>query len=419
MPVPTPADREKVEQLRTLLPATQASIYLNAGTSGPLPAETVAAMRQIEDQEVRFGRASEDHAQDLRDRLDEARAVVAALLGAAPAAIALTHCTTDGVNAGLWAHAWMPGDEVVTTSLEHIAVLGSLQVLHDRFGVEVRIAEIGDGGDDGRTLRKLRELLTPRTRMLAISHVTWLTGAVLPVARIAALAGEAGAWCVVDGAQSAGAMPVDLAELGAAGVDFYAIPAQKWLLGPEGMGALYAGPRAVEAARQATAGWLDFDLHGGLPGGGIAPAPLYADARRFDATTFHVPSVAGFARSVGWLAMYVDLPWAYRRAHGLAAWVAETLARIPGVTVLTPQHQMATLVTFRVAGWPVEDAREALARRVFAIVRTLPRLDALRASVGFYNTEAELERFVGAVEELTRYTPETYPRRPELTIIQD
>ena len=127
--------------------------------------------------------------------------------------------------------------------------------------------------------------------------------------------------------------------------------------------------------------------------------------------------MTGLARSVGWLAMYGDLNWAYHRAGELAAWTAESLAAIPGVAVATPRHQMATLVAFRIAGWPAEEARDALARRVFATVRTLPRIDALRASIGFFNTEAELERFVGAVGELTRYTPETYPRRPELTIL--
>ena len=167
------------------------------------------------------------------------------------------------------------------------------------------------------------------------------------------------------------------------GVDAYAVPAWTWLLGPEGMGAVWTGGSGTGAA----------------------------------SPELHRPSIVGFARTCGWLSMYVGLPWAQERATRLAAGALDRLARIPGVTVLTPRERMATLVAFRIAGWTAAAARDELQARVFAILADVPALDALRISVGFWATEEELERFADAVELLARHTPSTLPPRRTLTIL--
>jgi selenocysteine lyase/cysteine desulfurase len=115
--------------------------------------------------------------------------------------------------------------------------------------------------------------------------------------------------------------------------------------------------------------------------------------------------------------MYVGLDFVHRRGTALAAAAATRLGAIPGVTVLTPAHAMATLVTFRIAGWPATAALDELGSRVFAIARTIDALDALRISVGFFSSEDELERFAAAVELLAGHTPETLPPRRVLTIL--
>jgi selenocysteine lyase/cysteine desulfurase len=95
----------------------------------------------------------------------------------------------------------------------------------------------------------------------------------------------------------------------------------------------------------------------------------------------------------------------------------DRLAAIPGVTVLTPGHRMATLVSFRIAGWPAAPALTELGRRVFAIARTVESLDAIRISLGFFTSDEELERFCQAVELLAAHTPETLPPRPSLAML--
>ena len=242
-----------------------------------------------------------------------------------------------------------------------------------------------------------------------MSHVLWTTGARLPVERIAAIAHDRGALVAIDGAQSVGAIPVSVTETGA---DFYAVAGQKWLLGPEGTGGLWAAPDAVERAAASHVGWFSFesiDLRG--------RAVYHPDARRFEASNHHRPSVVGLARSCGWLSMYVGLPWIHARGAALARAAADRLATIPGVELITPRNRMATLVTFRIAGWPADAALAELGSRVFAIARTVAPLDAIRISVGFFNSEAEIERFAGAVELLAAHAPDTLPPKPRLTIL--
>jgi len=410
-PESTPPDDERLAVLRAGLPATRAGIYLNTGTAGPLPSEAAAAMAEIADRELAVGRATLASFEELIARLDEARAVVAAVLGTGMDLVALTHSTTEGINLALGTIDWRPGDRAVTTSLEHPGVTGPLAMLRDRLGVEVVEAEIGDGGDDALTLAALEDAAAGgRTRAIVASHVTWSTGARLPVAAIAALARRCGARGILDGAQSAGAIPLAVDEIGA---DFYAVSGQKWLLGPEGTGALAVGRSVVSSVLPPVGGFFAASTHYA-----VGRDALWPDARRFETAGLHKPSIVGLARSAGWLSMFVGLPWAHARAARLAGVAAERLVAMPGVTLVTPRDRMATLVSFRVAGWTAEEAAEALGRRVHAIVRSIPGLDAVRLSVAFFVTDDELRRVLDAVEELAAHTPATLPPRPAIEFLE-
>jgi L-cysteine/cystine lyase len=402
-------DEEKLAAVREALPAVGAGIYLNTGSLGPIPAESAAAVQEYEAHDLRVGRAHPDDMEAGFERMAEARAGVAAILGADVGSVALNHATTDGMNTATWAVDWRAGDRAVTTRHEHAGGLGPLVAIRDRFGVELSFADIGEGADDEVTMDAFDAAIVPGTRLVSVSHVLWTTGARLPVERIARLARDRGAMVVVDGAQAVGAIPVAVESIGA---DFYAVPSQKWLLGPEGTGALWASDRAIESAAQSTTGWYSFEqlqLDGS--------AAYHRDARRFEGSNYHKPSVVGFARSCGWLSMYVGLPWVHERGQRLARAAADRLAEIHGVEVLTPRERMATLVSFRIRGWTPAEALDELGARVFAIARTVPQIDAIRISVGFFNTEEEIERLAGAVALLASHTPETIPARKRLVIL--
>jgi selenocysteine lyase/cysteine desulfurase len=171
-------------------------------------------------------------------------------------------------------------------------------------------------------------------------------------------------------------------------------------------------PGALERVAPSNVGWFSYasiDLAG--------QATLHPNARRFEASNFHKPSVVGLARSCGWLSMYVGLPWIHARGLALARAAADRLGGIPGVELLTPRDAMATLVTFRIAGWAADEAMAELGSRIFAIVRVIAPLDAIRISVGFFTSEAEVERFATAVELLAAHTPASLPPRQRLSVL--
>lgn len=402
-------DAEKVAAIREAMPATTGGIYLNAGTAGPVSRETVAAMREIEDWELRVGRADPDGYEAFAERLEECRGVLAAMLSAEPDAVGLTHGTTEAMNHAVFGLDWRPGDRIVTTDAEHPGLAGPIWSVGVRSGVEVDVVAASEVVDAGRIVDAVRASMRPRTRMIALSHVLWSTGAVLPIEAIAEVAERHGAWFVIDAAQSVGALALDA---GRSGADVIGFSGQKWLSGPTGTGGIWASPRVRAQAIQSWAGFPSFAALG-LPRAG----ELWPTGRRFELTDVHRPSIVGLARAVGWLQMYVGLPWAFERAGRLAHQTAERLAAIPGVTMLTPLDRMATLVTFRVKGWSCEELRAALASQVFAITRTIDGLEAVRLSVGYYNSEVELDRVVASVAEIARHTPTTLPRRPELVVV--
>ncbi len=171
-----------------------------------------------------------------------------------------------------------------------------------------------------------------------------------------------------------GAEPFEAASTGA---DLIAFACDKWLLGPEQSAALWVNPRVSR----------DLPASGGLSR----------------------TAVLGLARSVGWLEMYVGLAWAYERTAALAQHLRESLMQIRNVTV-APAEAPA-IVSFSVAKWPLGETLDELRRRVFAIVGATPDGTSVRASVGWFNTEAEIDTFAGAVAEIAASTPNSIPRR--------
>jgi selenocysteine lyase/cysteine desulfurase len=142
------AEADKVAALRLALPATSAGIYLNAGSCGPLPVETAAAMAELADWELRLGRASPDTYYDVLQRMEEARASIAAIIAADTRDIALTHAVSEALNVAVWGIDWRPGDRAVTArQFEHAGGLSALYTVRDRLGIELDLVDVGYGAD--------------------------------------------------------------------------------------------------------------------------------------------------------------------------------------------------------------------------------------------------------------------------------
>jgi selenocysteine lyase/cysteine desulfurase len=354
--------------LRAEFPVLADSAYLNSGTCGPLPRAAVRAADALLEQAAGEGRSAA-YMQATRDLRERQRGVYAAMLGADAADVALVTCTSEGIVRVLAGLELGPGDEVLTAPDEHPGLLGPLASLRARRGVEVRTAPFA----------QLADAAGPRTSLVACSHVSWVTGAIRPEA-LAALGPDVAV--LLDGAQGVGAVPIDVHALGC---DFYAGSGQKWMCGPVGTGMLWVSPAWRE--RLAPVGTTYMNL--AEPARALDGGPL-PDARRHDAPAIAAESAASAVAAHDVLAAQ---GWSevQRRAHTLAGDLADRL-HDAGRTVAP--RDATTLVS-----WEDPDP-EATRDRLAAggvIIRNLPGTRYLRASVGAWNDEGDLDRLLAAL----------------------
>jgi L-cysteine/cystine lyase len=388
MAVVTASDA-KVDALRMQLPAVQTTGYFNTGSNGPIPIVAFEAADAAARRELQQGRIVPGTYIENRERNRRFAAMAATILGADADEIALTHSATEGLGTTLMGMTWSPGDEVITTFEEHPGLMLPLALLARRFGVVTRYADIGDGASG--VVDAIAGRISARTRVIAISHVLWSTGAVLPLREISELARRNELMVVVDGAQSAGQVPVDLHAMG---VDAYAMAGQKWLCGPEATGLLYVRRDRFADIAPTYARYGQFE-----PSGYFLPAE---GAKRYEIGEFYSPAIAGQEAALRWLRDEVGFDWAYGRIAALGAEFRRRLVSIDGVTVVTPSEPMAGLVNFAIAGLSPQEVTAQLYERGYTIryVEIAPCTVSARASVGWWNTEEEVAGLAAAIAEL-------------------
>lgn len=378
------------QRIRQAMPATTSHIYLNTGTFGPLPTCVVRAIQERIQDEWQNGRLGTTVFESMLTIYGNARDSVARLLNADVDEIALTDSTGDGLNIISYGLNWREGDEVITTNHEHISLLAPLYQLRDRYGIVIRIADIGPNAERP-VLRAIADLVTPRTRLISISHVTWTTGAVLNISEVAYMGREWGIPVLIDGAQSAGAIPVDVRALG---VDYYAIPMQKWLCGPDGTGALYARRDALSYVSPTYVGYWSIKHEEGMEW------ELVESAQRFEAGGRQTAALAGQAAVLNWLEESVGFQWLFERIRSLSEYAYNSLQTVPGLTLLTPRPGESGLVAFKLEGRDATEVVTYLRDKHNMYMRDIPSTKSLRISTGFYNTEEEIDKLVQALQEI-------------------
>ena len=367
-------------ELRTLFPITERSIYLNHAAVSPPP---ITAVRAVESQ---LKDVHENGSINFRDWLatkEQARELLAKLLGARPEQVAFVRNTSDALSSVANGLTWRKGDNIVTFSREFPSNIYPWLRVRDNFGVEVRMCEERGGRID---FTELSSLINHNTRVVAISQVQYASGFRIDLERLGRLAREHDALFVVDAIQALGVIPTNVeAEF----IDVAAGAGHKWLLSPEGVGYLYLSDRARERIQPTLVGWISvpnpddyFNFEQGWNRGALAwetgtgpAALLYGFKASLELLTrFGVQNVANYLEE-----LTDDLCERLRakryevvssRALGEKSQIV-CIRHLDGLSAMQLYHQLSTQK-----------------------IITAPRAGRLRIAPHFYNTPAEVEAFV-------------------------
>jgi cysteine desulfurase / selenocysteine lyase len=335
------------------------------------------------------------------DAYEDARAKVADFLGASSSdSIVFTRGTTEAIN--LVAQAWGrkhigPDDEIVISYLEHHANIVPWQLLAQQTGAKLRVIPVDDQGQ--LLMDAYADLLSDRTRLVSVAHVSNVLGTIVPVAEVIEAAHRVGARVLVDGAQAMAHLPVNVEEMDA---DFYAFSGHK-VFAPTGIGALYGKQEILEEMPP----W-----HGG--GNMISDVTFKRTAyqeppAKFEAGTGNIADAVGLSAALDYV-RGLGLPIVEQYEHQLLGYAISKLLTVPGLRLIGTAPQKASVLTFALDGYRPEEVGSALDRQGIAvraghhcaqpILRRYGLESAVRPSLAMYNTSAEVDLLVSALCQL-------------------
>jgi len=376
--------------------------YLDSGASALKPRAVIDAMSQfMEGDYSNIHRGVHELSQRATHHYEEVRSVVQKFINAKHEdEIVFTHGTTDGSN--LVAQAWgrtflKAGDEILITALEHHANIVPWQMLRDQIGVVLKVVPVTPEGVV--RIEDVRTALSPKTKLVAFSHVSNVLGTILPAKEIIALAHEAGALALVDGAQSISHIPVDVQEMDA---DFFLFSGHK-IYGPTGIGILY-GKRGILAAMPPYQGGGDMIANVSFDKTTYKEPP-----HRFEAGTPPITEVIGLGAALRYVSKF-GMQAIAEHEKEILAYATERLSGITGLKIIGTAPQKSGIVSFIMDCAHPHDIGTILDRNGVAIraghhcaqplMEHLGLVATARASFGIYTSREDIDALVAAVQKV-------------------
>lgn len=372
-------------------------LHLNNAGSSLMPQSVLDATMTHLQLEAQIG--GYEAAEQAAVALEHAYDAAAALISCSRDEIAFVENATRAWDMAFYAIPWRPGDRILTAQSEYASnYIAYLQVAQKTGAV---VEAIPDDAYGQISLTALRQAIDERVKLISITHVPTSGGLVNPIAEVGKIAREAGILYLVDACQSVGQMPIDVSQVGC---DMLSTTGRKYLRGPRGTGFLYVRRAILEQLEPPfldlhSATWLTPDRYEMRP-----------DARRFEGWETNYAGKIGLATAIDY-ALQWGLDNIWRRVKTLAYQLRSQLSPLPGVIVRDRGITQCGIVTFTAEGIEPEVIQQKLAAQhinVSVAIRTSTLLDMdarglnklVRASVHYYNTEEEIERFCQAIAEI-------------------
>lgn len=378
--------------VREQFPLTHERVYLNTGGLGASPYAVIdAVVSKINELE----RISETgHSEQLWDNVKQK---AGALLGCDAEELAYTRNATEGINIVCNGLPLKRGDEVITTTHEHVGNAVPWLARQKRDGLVIKLFEPSTQSGP-ENLARIEHLLSKRTRVISVPHATTTTGQVLPVKEIAALAKAKNIWFFLDGAQTAGMLNFNLHEIGC---DAYATSGHKWMLGPKGTGWLYVRKDMLDVIQALEVGAYSDKSHD-LQTGELT---LHPTAQRYEYGTLNTPLFGGLGAAIDFL-QKIGMENVWRRDAALSTAFLNGLQEMAPVEILSPlnQAERSAMITFKMKNIEYLKLQSFLAEKHKLRTRGVGEggVNALRISWHLYNSLEEVKRVLEGVKEAAK-----------------
>ena len=386
-------------KLRSQCPALLNKTYFNYGGQGPLPTPSLEAIQASWRRIQELGPFTTDVWPFIGAEVSSTRRRLAQLCGVAPHRLALSENVTSGCVLPLWGLPFDSGDRLLISDCEHPGVVAACVELARREGLAIDTLPVkqlrGDQpSTDAGVMDALEQSLTPRSRLVVLSHLLWNTGQIMPIPAVAERLAQhpQAPYLLVDAAQSFGQIPVQDA---AAAADIYAFTGHKWACGPEGLGGVALSERVLNEGQPTVIGWrsLQDESKADLS----SSDPFHHDSRRFEVATSCVPLMAGLRSSLELLDQEGSAETRLIRIRQLSGDLWSALRELPGVKPLMEVPPASGLVSFQLScdAAPAEVVQQLGQQGLW--IRDLADPSCLRACTHVTTTEAEAEALTTAI----------------------
>ena len=377
---------------RQQFPALANKTYFNYGGQGPMPQGALDTIAQSLAYIQEIGPFGTEAGNWITKQTQAVREAIAKEFNAPSDTITFTDNVTVGCNIALWGISWQAGDHLLLSDCEHPGVIATTQEISRRFGVEVTTCPLKDTVNAGDPVAIITQHLRPNTRLVVLSHVFWNTGQVLPLEKIVEVCRNNNSFLLVDAAQSAGALPLNLTQLG---VDFYAFTGHKWLCGPEGVGGLYVRPEVRESLNPTFIG-----LYGVIVDSQAQPKGWKPDGRRYEVSTLAYPLYLGLKEAIATHQQWGTPQERYAQIRHNSEYLWRKLTAIPNIKCLRNAPPQTGIVSFQLNQNPPLKLVQFLDSQNI-LTRTIADPSCIRVTVHYLTLESEIDQLVEAVTKFS------------------